>query len=224
MIKKFVQKFKQNQRSKEVKNLQVIHAPKMQEQAWKDDKAYQKYLDNQLERTLVKKHTPIRPHLAINIDRIAETVDLPQSDVLCIGCRNLNEIKYFDQKGARSTVGIDIFSESDRVIVMDMHKMMFDNSSFNVVYSAHSLEHAYDPQVVANEVMRIAKPGALIAIEVPYDFEPTKTDLFDYGSVENVHQLFKTRLSSVVWAESIPAKTGDNIHGTAVLRTGFYLD
>ena len=58
------------------------------------------------------------------------------------------------------------------VIKADVHSLPFKNSMFDVVYSAATFEHYYDPWRVAREVHRVMKPGGffcgLIAFLQPW--------------------------------------------------------
>ena len=125
-------------------------------------KEYQDYLDIQLNRTISK-----RKHLLPNrarklIDKTSEIINLGQCEILCIGCRNTSEIEYFRQKGAKTAIGIDLFSEHPDILIMDMHKMTFEDNSFDLVYSSHSLEHSYDHKKVAKEIIRVLRSGTFM--------------------------------------------------------------
>ena len=122
------------------------HHSRLQRGAWQSSKAYQKYLETQLIRTLSKKNVPLPEHSTLLINRIAKLIDLTKCDVLCIGPRNRAEIDYLYHKGAKSVVGIDLYSEDKAILVMDMHQMTFPENYFDLIYSAHSLEHAYNVQ------------------------------------------------------------------------------
>ena len=50
---------------------------------------------------------------------------------------------------------------------MDMHEMTFSDDSFDVVYASHSLEHSYDVERVVREIVRVARDGAVVGVEVP---------------------------------------------------------
>ena len=66
---------------------------------------------------------------------------------------------------------------------MDFHALTFPDAMFDVVFSCHSLEHAYDVDVALREWARVTAPGGTWAIEVPIRFAPTAVDRQDVGSV-----------------------------------------
>ena len=197
------------------------HRMYLKQQVLQHSKEYQEYLDTQLRRTLSKKDTSLKVGARRLIDKTAELVDLTRCDVLCIGCRNTAEIDYFRNKGARSVVGIDLFSESSDILVMDMHRMTFPDDRFDIIYASHSLEHAYDVQKVVDEILRVARPGALVAIEVPVQYEARGTDLVDFGNLRNLHAVFEPHIAQVLWSDEQPPHTTENDSGTAVIRTVF---
>jgi SAM-dependent methyltransferase len=186
-----------------------------------DSPSYRQYLRTQLRRTLSKRHVPLRPHTVLLVDQVAEFVPLQACDVLCIGCRNTAEIDYFTSKGARKVTGIDLYSTHPRILVMDMHKLQFPDDAFDIVYSAHSLEHAYDPRQVAGEMVRVVRPGGIIVIEVPTDFQSGEADLVDFGRLESLRELFGPSVGEVLMEEALEASTPRNWCGTPILRTMF---
>jgi len=56
-----------------------------------------------------------------------------------------------------------------RIFCSDMHSMpMLNDSEFDVVYSSHTLEHAYEPHRVVSEFRRVLKPGGRLYVVLPY--------------------------------------------------------
>jgi SAM-dependent methyltransferase len=141
--------------------------------------------------------------------------------VLCIGSRNSCELEGFTNRGAVNVVGIDLFSDEPGILVMDMHELKFPPDHFDVVYACHSLEHAYDGARVAGEMVRVARDRALIAIEVPIDYETTDADRIDFQNLEGLLTLFRGHVGAVLWSEVQPPLTARNESGTAILRTIF---
>lgn len=222
-MKKLMIDFYHKVQAKRVEQLKKKHETAIRENVWQNEPDYHEYIDNQLRRTLKKKDSPLRPHTILLVDRLSQMVHLPASKVLCVGCRNTAEIDYLESKGAADIVGIDIYSEDERIKVMDMHQMTFADSQFDVVYSTHSLEHAYDPQQAAREFIRVSKPGGLIMIELPFNYLTSNADLLDIGSPENLHALFEPAIAEIVWTETAEPRTDSNQHGTPIIRTAFFL-
>ena len=103
--------------------------------------------------------------------------------VLCVGCRNTQELTHIARICRVGRVqGLDLFSDDPRIHVGDMHAMPFSAGSFDVVYACHSLEHAYDLRRALAECVRVAKPGGLLVIEMPVHFPLSATDHWDVGS------------------------------------------
>jgi SAM-dependent methyltransferase len=179
-------------------------------------------LDAKHLRTLPKKKSPIQERTKLLVNKLSNLSDLQGKQVLCVGCRNRAELEYFQDNGVNDVVGIDLYSEDPRIHVMDMHQMMFPNNSFDVVYSAHSLEHAYDINQVVAEFVRVAKNGGLIVIEVPVHYHHTETaDLIDIESLVNLHQLFEPNISEILWTDEQEPHTATNNAGSAIIRTIF---
>jgi SAM-dependent methyltransferase len=187
---------------------------------------YRRYLRSQLARTLSKnrtaQHSGTARNIGIFIDRIFELAPPDRSSkILCIGPRNTAEIEYFRSKGITDIVGIDLFSQSTDILVMDMHEMTFPDNHFDVIYSSHSLEHAYDPHKVASEIVRVSCPGALVAIEVPIHYQVHSADRLDLESTQGIHSLFSSAIAQVLWSDEQPPHSSTNGHGTSIARTLF---
>ncbi len=153
--------------------------------------------------------------------RVAGLITISERDVLCVGCRDAAEIEYFSSKGARRVCGIDLYSECKDIVVMDMHDMKFDNSSFDLLYSSHSLEHALNVRKAISEFVRVVRNGGSIVVEVPVNYEVRGADLVDFGSLENLHDHFKPYLEKVLWSETItgPIDAGSPVVALRTIMT-----
>jgi SAM-dependent methyltransferase len=183
---------------------------------------YQDYLDEQLRRTLDKRHNDpgVGARLLVEAAVAAAT---PGASVLCVGCRNGIELDEFRVRGLDDIVGIDIFSQRDDILVMDMHRMTFDANSFDVVYSSHSLEHAHDPDQVVGELVRVARDGAVLAVEVPVRHRGSDADRVEFSGLGALEALFAGRVADVVLAEELAANGPRNDQGSDVARLVFRL-
>lgn len=84
--------------------------------------------------------------------------------ILDAGCGKLltlNEMGFINVKG------IDLIDAPD-IIKADMHTVPYGDSTFDVVYSSHSLEHAYDPLKALAEFKRVLKPDGKLFLVLPY--------------------------------------------------------
>src|SRR5215212_576980 len=120
---------------------------------------YRGYLATQLRRTLSKRETDPGAGAVVLINRVAEERSSSGS-VLCVGCRNGLELDRFRARGFAEVVGIDLFSQRDDILVMDMHELSFPDDSFDVVYASHALEHSYDVDRVVREIARVGRDSA----------------------------------------------------------------
>ena len=185
------------------------------------DVDYRAYLELQLRRTLNKRNRKLPVRGEYLIKKTADNVDIRNLQIVCIGCRNVEELMHFKKLGAGSVVGVDLYTEHPWIHVMDMHSLTFDDSSFDVVYASHTLEHALDPEKVISEFLRVVKTGGVIVIEVPvnYPLNPGGADLVDYESLDRLHSHFGDNIDNVLWSEFSPSKQIDSGLGTDVVRT-----
>jgi SAM-dependent methyltransferase len=130
-----------------------------------------------------------------------DAVTRQSASVLCIGCRNTHELDLFRQAGFTSVTGVDLFASDPRIVEMDMHALRFADDQFDIVYSCHSLEHSFAPPIAVREFIRVAKPGALCVVEVPIRFQTSASDLFDYGSIDGLRDIFRPYVGNVLFAE-----------------------
>jgi SAM-dependent methyltransferase len=183
---------------------------------------YRDYLEIQLERSLSKRvNDPgVGARVLIEKAAVAQSSD---ARVLCVGCRNGIELDEFRARGFEDVVGIDLFSQRDDILVMDMHAMTFPDDSFDVVYSSHSLEHAYDVETVVRELARVGREGAVVAVEVPLRHRGSTADRAEFANLEALRGVFRPYVGEELWTEEQPPKTPTNEQGSAVARFVFRL-
>jgi len=99
--------------------------------------------------------------------------------VLTVGPRTEAEIIALVMAGfAPANIrGLDLISYSEFVDLGDMHDMHYDDDSFDVVILGWVLGYSNDNPRVIREVLRVAKPGAYIAIGHEYNPIP-KTERY----------------------------------------------
>jgi SAM-dependent methyltransferase len=183
---------------------------------------YRSYLATQLRRTLSKRETDPGVGAVTLINRVSE--ERPAGGpVLCVGCRNGLELDRFRERGFDEVVGIDIFSQRDDILVMDMHSMSFDDNSFDVIYASHALEHAYDVSRVVEQIRRVACDGAVVGVEVPVRAQASAADRVVFSGVEELRQAFEPHIGEVLLAEEQPAHSPTNEQGTDIARLVFRL-
>jgi SAM-dependent methyltransferase len=183
---------------------------------------YRDYLATQLQRTLSKRDNDPGIGAVTLINRVAE-LRPSRGAVLCVGCRNGVELDRFRARGFDEVVGIDIFSQRDDILVMDMHEMTFPDASFDVVYASHALEHSYDVERVAHEITRVARDGAVVGIEVPVRTQASAADRIVFSGLDELRQVFRPQIAEELLADEEPPHTETNDQGTEIARLVFRL-
>jgi len=103
---------------------------------------------------------------------LEERLGAPES-VLIIGCRTGYEVRAFAGLfDSAFIVGMDLVGMfldvaqglgTKRLVQADMHRLPFNNQTFDWCYSMGTLEHAHDPQQVVDEMCRVASTIYLTA-------------------------------------------------------------
>jgi SAM-dependent methyltransferase len=88
--------------------------------------------------------------------------------ILIVGCRTEDDIYWMRSYGFSNTIGFDLFSYSDNVLVGDIHKTNFENASFDVVLLGWMISYSKEPTKVINECRRILKTGGLLGIGIDH--------------------------------------------------------
>jgi SAM-dependent methyltransferase len=85
--------------------------------------------------------------------------------VLCLGARIGTEVKAFLDLGCFA-IGIDLNpGEGNRYVVQgDFHDLQYAPTSIDVVYT-NSLDHAFDIDRIAQQVLKVLKPDGLFIVE-----------------------------------------------------------
>jgi len=183
---------------------------------------YRDYLAIQLRRTLSKRETDPGIGAVTLINRVAEQRRNGGS-VLCVGCRNTLELDRFRARGFDNVIGIDVFSEREDIKVMDMQEMTFADNSFDVVYASHALEHSYDLRRVVDEVVRVARDGAIVGVEVPIRAQASTADRIVFSSLDELRAAFEPHIRDEVLGEEQPPHSATNDQGTDIARLIFRL-
>jgi SAM-dependent methyltransferase len=164
---------------------------------------YERYLVAQVLRTSKRRKPGADHHLKYLINLFLGLDKQPSKNrsVLCVGCRDTREIKLFREAGFGSVVGIDLFSTDEAILQMDMHKMTFPNSHFDVVFSSHSLEHSWNASKALSEFVRVSKYGGVCIIEVPIRFTKTLLDPQPFSSLQTLLAVCEPFISEILFAE-----------------------
>lgn len=181
---------------------------------------YRTYLETQLDRSVGRRCND--PGIGQRLLVETAVANATQGgSVLCVGCRNGLELDAFRSRGLTDVRGIDIFSQRDDIVVMDMHAMTFADDSFDVVYSSHSLEHAHDLATVAAELVRVARPGAVVAVEVPVRHKGSAADVIVFDGADHLRRVFAGSVAELLVLEEEPPHSERNDQGSDIARLVF---
>jgi hypothetical protein len=152
---------------------------------------------------------------------VLELVD-ENSEVLVIGPRNEHDLFTLYANGfAKGRVrGLDLISYSPLIDLGDMHSTPYPNDRWDVIIVGWTLSYSSSPAKFAEELTRIAKDGALIAIAVEYSTlsESDEVQLSGYSiqerarlkerinSVQDILDLFSSRAGHVFFSHDAPLK------------------
>lgn len=94
----------------------------------------------------------------------------PESRVLSIGCRYEYDMLLLCAYGFRSenVRGLDMLSYSPWIDLGNMHAMPYADSSWDAIVLGWVISYSSDPDLAAREVVRVTKPGGVVAIGVTY--------------------------------------------------------
>jgi len=113
-----------------------------QKSALMTDEKYKKYIEEQIKKSYgqIPKATNINQRTIYLVDTLRNSKVLTNGQsILCVGCRNANELNYIENELGLKSTGLDLFSVDERILVGDMHKMPFSDGTFDHLYSCHSL-------------------------------------------------------------------------------------
>lgn len=144
------------------------------------------------------------------------------SRVLAIGCRFETDLLYLTAYGFSpdNVRGLDMLSYSPWVDVGNMHAMPYADSSWDAVMLGWVLTYSNEPRKAAAEVVRIVRPGGLVAIGITtypaaYLAELRKDGKLmgttaEINCVEDILKLFGAQVEQVYFRHdrSDPARQG----------------
>jgi SAM-dependent methyltransferase len=132
-----------------------------------------------------------------------------EAKVLSIGPRNEGEILLLSKLGFKwkNIIAADLFSYSPKIIVMDMHDLQFPNNNFDIVISSWVLRYSYDIQKAVDEIIRVSKDGAVVAIGfswAPEKIDDVATDKASVGTrlrggLKELFSYFGNHIDTIYW-------------------------
>lgn len=115
----------------------------------------------------------LNDHLTKRMQRLIEPLHAVEtlnehSRILVIGPRTESDLLMLRALGFRDVRGLDLISYSPWVDLGDMHHMPYADDTWDAVLLAWCLTYSREPRAVAREVVRVAKPGALVGVGLEY--------------------------------------------------------
>ena len=118
-----------------------------------------------------------RPHRFIEKPMMRELLpNLVNKKVLMLGCGTGEENLMLREYGAADIIGIDLSEESIKLakesypdcefVVGDMHKLPFEDKSFDFVYSSLAIHYSDDPESVYKEIHRVLNENGQLLFSV----------------------------------------------------------
>lgn len=169
-----------------------------------------------------------RPNLLVNplssIDYIA--THKSGMKILTIGSRSESELFCLYAAGFNPSniEAVDLISYTPLIRSGDAHKLEFPDSTFDIIVAGWVLAYSQNPQLMADEIMRVSKPHAYVAAGCAYtppgrgkgSTSGTNISGTRFSSIEDITRLFEKRMARVLFQSPIER---ERIHGTAALAT-----
>lgn len=134
--------------------------------------------------------------------------------VLSVGPRSEMELFLLRTHGFKweNIFGLDLLGYSDKVDIGDMHAMPYADHSFDVFLYGWVLGYSKSPETMVNELLRCAKPGAIVAITNDYSTPETVGSHFANEQThiqksQQILDLFGDRVKSVYFRQDPDLKT-----------------
>jgi SAM-dependent methyltransferase len=152
---------------------------------------------------------------------VIETLNA-DSKILVIGPRNENDLYSLFGLGFKLTNvrGLDLISYSPYIELGDMHAIPFPDDSFDAVICGWTLSYSTNPAKAAKEMIRVARPGGLMAIGLEYSrlspqdertlvgYEIQELDKVGgrINSTTQIRELFADNVDTVFFEHDAPRK------------------
>jgi SAM-dependent methyltransferase len=130
------------------------------------------------------------------------------ASVLCLGARQGTEVKAFHDLGCFA-VGLDLNPGRGNKFVLpgDFHEVQFPVQSVDVIFT-NSFDHAFDPEKLIAEIIRLLKPDGWLIIEAIHGeaqaIAPDHYASFWWQRVEDLAGLLERRGFAVVRRVAFP--------------------
>ena len=141
-----------------------------------NDEYYKKVQDYNADVTLKKIVTTTR-----RAEELFQVIVLPPRNIkdeklLLIGPRNIQELIMAWVYGFtwKNIEAIDLYSTNQKITVMNMEDMKFDDGLFDAVLMANTFAYAKQPDRLLSEISRVIKPGGKLVFGATFLREETE--------------------------------------------------
>jgi SAM-dependent methyltransferase len=130
----------------------------------------------------IRDHAATRPLALIKPLSVIESLS-KEAKILTIGPRSEGELFSLVGYGflPKNIQGLDLISFSPWVDLGDMHKMPYEDNSFDVVVLGWVIAYSDTPEIAAKEVVRVLKNGGIVAIGVEHGGEEAELQKKEMG-------------------------------------------
>ncbi|MEK7145976.1 MAG: methyltransferase domain-containing protein [Patescibacteria group bacterium] len=123
---------------------------------------------------------------------------------LCIGPKNEGELLTYWAHGFKwkNITGVDLFSYSPKIKVMDLHDLKFADNSFDTISCGWVLKYCYDIKKAVKEIVRVAKDGTLITVGFSLDKNGATNNWVASnldGGIDELLSYFGSHVGPVYW-------------------------
>ncbi len=144
-----------------------------------------------------------------------ERYDFPDERVLSIGPRSEGELLNLVGHGFRraNVRGLDLIAYSSWVDLGDMHAMPYADNSWDAIICGWVLAYSDQKQKAVDEIVRVARPGAVVAVGVEYCGLSNEQLVARYGylpgsaeriwSIREVEALFEGHIEQVYFRHDV---------------------
>lgn len=159
---------------------------------------------------------------------VIETLDA-SSRILVIGPRNEFDLYSLAGLGFRleNVTGLDLISYSPHITLGDMHKIPFEDNAFDAVICGWTLSYSTNPRQAALEMLRVTRPGGILAVGVEYSNLGAEEEkkLLGYqlqeldkikkriNSTSDIKALFEGQIGHVYFDHDAPRKISHSADG-----------
>lgn len=169
-----------------------------------------------------------RSHLLVRPLSALECLPV-DADILSVGPRTEGELFNLAAHGfaLKNVTGLDLISYSPRVRLGDMHAMPFAENSFDAVILGWVLAYSEDPARAAGEVVRVTRPGGVVAVGVEYNPQSQDDIVRELGylpgaarrigSCEEILEFFGPAVDHVYFNHGVAARARDRLGSFCVI-------